>query len=89
MTLKQTSLRSFPTKKVLAAAKRDAATLELERLQQSGQRFLPNPAGIKAPGVDPKLRYVGGKNAWGSGGSIRSHIGIQEFFFLKVLVFFW
>ena len=34
-------------KKVLAAAKRDAATLELERLQQSGQRFLPNPAKIK------------------------------------------
>eukprot|EP00434_Breviolum_minutum_P034266 symbB.v1.2.030320.t1/scaffold3397.1/size57701/3 len=34
-------------KKVLAAAKRDAATLELERLQQSGQRFLSNPAGIK------------------------------------------
>lgn len=33
---------------VLAAAKRDAASLELERLQQSGQRFLPNPAGIKA-----------------------------------------
>ena len=32
----------------MAAAKRDAATLELERLQQSGQRFLPNPAGIKA-----------------------------------------
>ena len=37
----------FPAQ-VLAAAKRDAATLELERLQQSGQRFLPNPAGIKA-----------------------------------------
>ena len=35
-------------RQVLAAAKRDAATLELERLQQSGQRFLPNPAGIKA-----------------------------------------
>ncbi|CAJ1437459.1 unnamed protein product [Effrenium voratum] len=34
-------------KKVLAAAKRDAATLELQRLQSSGQRFLPNPAGIK------------------------------------------
>eukprot|EP00435_Cladocopium_sp_Y103_P003319 s5480_g1.t1 len=41
-------------KKVLAAAKRDAATLELERLQQSGQRFLPNPAGIKAGGI-PQL----------------------------------
>lgn len=34
-------------KKVFAAAKRDAASLELERLQQSGQRFLANPANIK------------------------------------------
>lgn len=67
---------AFPTKKVLAAAKRDAATLELERLQQSGQRFLSNPAGIKAPGGWPKkLRYVGGKNGLGKmGGEMRSHI---------------
>ena len=34
-------------KKVLEAAKKDAATLELQRLQMSGQRFLPNPGNIK------------------------------------------
>lgn len=81
MTLKQTSLRSFPTKKVLAAAKRDAATLELERLQQSGQRFLPNPAGIKAPGVDPKLRYVGGKMPGEVGGQSDPTLAYKSFFF--------
>ncbi|CAE8619301.1 unnamed protein product [Polarella glacialis] len=34
-------------KKVLAAARRDAASLELSRLQGAGQRFLRNPAGVK------------------------------------------
>lgn len=34
-------------KKVMAAAKAAATTLELRRLQTSGQRFLPNPQGIK------------------------------------------
>jgi len=34
-------------KKVLGAARRAAATLELRRLQTSGQRFLPNPGGIR------------------------------------------
>ncbi|CAE7946897.1 unnamed protein product, partial [Symbiodinium sp. KB8] len=34
-------------KKVLEAARRDAATLELQRLQMSGQRFLPNPGKIR------------------------------------------
>ena len=34
-------------KKVLEAARKDAATLELQRLQMSGQRFLPNPGRIR------------------------------------------
>mmetsp|Transcript_32956 Transcript_32956/g.64874 ORF Transcript_32956/g.64874 Transcript_32956/m.64874 type:complete len:605 (+) Transcript_32956:577-2391(+) len=34
-------------KKVLDVAKFAAASLDLQRLQTSGQRFLPNPAGIK------------------------------------------
>ncbi|CAK0885206.1 unnamed protein product [Prorocentrum cordatum] len=34
-------------KKVLAAAARDAMSMELRRLQTSGQRFLRNPQGVK------------------------------------------
>jgi len=34
-------------KKVLEAARRAAASLELQRLQATGQRFLPNPWGIQ------------------------------------------
>jgi len=34
-------------KKVVDAARRDAATLELRRMQVSGQRFMRNPAGVK------------------------------------------
>ena len=59
----------FPAQ-VLAAAKRDAATLELERLQQSGQRFLPNPAGIKAwpDALSGGHGVPGVSGEWGHGG---------------------